>query len=452
MTHPGQGNPDIIEPAGPTDPQVGVLGCWDADGQVPRLHRQLRLPRDDRRRAGSRPTTSTTSRRRSAGSWANQAVVVFLPGAAGDVTQVDNRSPHQIKQFGEVSARFVGGRVGAEARQGAAGDGARGRAARPRGRGDARPQDQAPAAQPRAPGQGPRAREEGSQDGRRHRVDLRQGDRGAGRPDRARAGRGGRGPGRAGRARRVPGLPRRVLLPVRPGPEGGRKFPFTFPVSLANDAIGYVPTEEALGPRGGGYETRLTSYSNLEPAAGRQIADALVELSAGFKPGAGAEAPCPAPVPGPAVVVRQPAAAARLRRLVADALREAPLEPIRREISGLHAPVVQRIARGHPVCERFPDRDVPGRLRSIRGLARGPLLGLGRRPSRDPPGEPSRRGRPTHPRCRKGGATHRSDHQGRRQDGRAAWSQPTPGDRLCAAGGLRRQQHLRRRSAPDGDG
>ena len=43
------------------------------------------------------------------------AVVVFLPGAAGDITQVDNRSPYQIKQFGEVSARFVGGRVGAEA-------------------------------------------------------------------------------------------------------------------------------------------------------------------------------------------------------------------------------------------------------------------------------------------------------------------------------------------------
>ena len=40
---------------------------------------------------------------------------MFLPGAAGDVTQVDNRSPYQIKQFGEVSARFVGGRVGAEA-------------------------------------------------------------------------------------------------------------------------------------------------------------------------------------------------------------------------------------------------------------------------------------------------------------------------------------------------
>ena len=45
----------------------------------------------------------------------DRAVVVFLPGASGDVTQVDNRSPYQVRQFGEISARFVGGRVGAEA-------------------------------------------------------------------------------------------------------------------------------------------------------------------------------------------------------------------------------------------------------------------------------------------------------------------------------------------------
>ena len=286
MTHPGQGNPGIIEPAGPIDPQVGVLGAWSAEGKF------LGCIVNFACHATTGPGGISADyvyyiEKTIRGLMGDQAVVVFLPGAAGDVTQVDNRSPYQIKQFGEVSARFVGGRVGAEAR--------RRRCWRwSKGPGTCRPWPPRRAfSTSNAAGRGP------SMWHRRCEIvtkDPRSADatewifaketvvldaRMAREPVAS-----SRGPGCAGWC-----LPCSWPVPPSTSVQFGldlkarSKFPFTFPVSLANDAIGYVPTEEALSPSGGGYETRLTSYSNLEPAAGRRIAEALIDLSAKFKPG-----------------------------------------------------------------------------------------------------------------------------------------------------------------------
>ncbi len=114
MTHPGQGNPDILEPAGPTDPQVGVIGAWNSEGKF------LGCIVNFCCHATTGPGGISADyiyyiEKTIRGLMGDEAIVVFVPGMAGDVTQVDNRSPFAIKQFGEVAARFVGGRVGAEA-------------------------------------------------------------------------------------------------------------------------------------------------------------------------------------------------------------------------------------------------------------------------------------------------------------------------------------------------
>ena len=64
------------------------------------------------------------------------------------------------------------------------------------------------------------------------------------------------------------------------------RFKYTFPVELANGCVGYVPTKEAFDQDGGGYETRLTSYSSLEIDAGNKMVDAGVELTRKMNPGA----------------------------------------------------------------------------------------------------------------------------------------------------------------------
>ena len=109
MTHPGVGNPDIIEPAGPVDEQVGVLGAW-SDGALKGCVVNFAC------HATTGPGGISADyihylEQAIRGVFGEDVIVVFVAGTAGDVTQVDNRTPYQIQQFGERASRLVGGTV-----------------------------------------------------------------------------------------------------------------------------------------------------------------------------------------------------------------------------------------------------------------------------------------------------------------------------------------------------
>ena len=294
FTHPGVGNPDIVEPAGPIDPQVGVLGAWDKQGKLAGCVVNFAC------HATTGPGGASADyvhyiERTIRGLFGDDVVVVFLAGMAGDVTQVDNRATTGAPRGGEAVARFVGGRVGAEACKTLL--------------------NLERASGPLAPVG--------------HSTKTLTLKRRVPTPDRVERcrqivkGTPGKGvdPADWTFAKEIVMLDHLVkrsptvdveVQAVQIGPavmlacpaeyftqyglemKAASGFPVTFPVSLANDCVGYVPTEAALGKGGGGYETRLTAYSNLEVTAGSQIRDALVALAKRMKAG---EVPQPPPAP-----------------------------------------------------------------------------------------------------------------------------------------------------------
>jgi hypothetical protein len=293
VTHPGLGNPDIVEPSGPFDPEVGVIGAWDAKDP----HRLLGCIVNFACHATTNPGGISANyihylEKAIQGYHGKDCVVVFLAGASGDITQVDNRSLYAYPD-GERWAQLVGGKVGAEAVKVLL------------------------------------TMERGALAPVEARTRVWMIPRRVPSPDRVKRAleivRGGK-PGVD--ATTLTFAKETVLLDalikkspkvevevqaVQVGPalfvttpgeyfcrfgleiKAASGFPFTFPVSLANGCVGYVPTEDAFGPGGGGYETRLTSYSNLEITAGAQMRDAGIALARLLQPG---------PVPEPA---RRPA-------------------------------------------------------------------------------------------------------------------------------------------------
>jgi hypothetical protein len=289
-SHPGAGNPDILEYAGPIDPQVGVIGAWDMSGNL------LGVTVNYACHATTNPGGISANwiyylEKTIQGAMETKVPVVFLQGACGDVTQVDNLSPYK-RPGPEEWAQLVGGRVGAEA--------VKVLLSAPR-------VTEAPLDTKQKVLSIPRRKP--SPEKVKRSAEIVQ----AGKP------KGDTSPWIFAKeivmldylCQTTPNVDCEVQA-IQVGPavfvsnpaeyfvqfgldiKKGSPFPFTFPVELANGIVGYVPTEEAFGPNGGGYETRLTAYSNLVITAGRTMADTGIALTKEMRP-----APAPQPAKAP---------------------------------------------------------------------------------------------------------------------------------------------------------
>jgi hypothetical protein len=272
---------EVLEYAGPTDPTVGVLGAWNGSGKF------LGCVVNFACHATTSPDGISANyiyyiERAIRGVMGEGAIVVFLQGYSGDVTQVDNLSPYVFPE-GERWAKIVGGRIGTEAVK----------ALLSMEPGRLVPLD---------------ARTKLLRINRRtpdpkrvkRCLELAQKDpKVVGYTDWAFA----KEMVLLDALRAVSPVAEVEVQAIQVGPavllanpgelfcqyglETRSRSPFaiTFPVGYANDFTGYVPTEEAFGPHGGGYETRLTSCTNLEVQAGRKMVEAALELARQMKPG-----------------------------------------------------------------------------------------------------------------------------------------------------------------------
>jgi len=278
-THPGKGNPDILEPAGPVDPEVGVLSAWTPEGEF--LGAVVNFTCHGTVFSGGLSADWPHWMRTLITDALNpKATVVFLNGACGDITQVDNLSM-QEREFGEKWARRIGHKVGAEALKVIA---------------DAEPGEVTPLAavtrqirlktrevsEERFEAALKTVRTEPDTGGdwvfARDEVLLHEANKWE------------------------PEVPAEIQV-IQIGPaayaanpaeyfcqfglniKARSNFPYTWVVELANGCVGYVPTAEALSSQGGGYETRLAMSSKLVPEAGGQIEDASVDLLNSLTPG-----------------------------------------------------------------------------------------------------------------------------------------------------------------------
>lgn len=295
-SHPGKGNPDNVEFAGPVDPEVGVIGYWNPEGKLMGCVVNFAC-----HATTSGPWVSANwiyyLEKVIQGYYGPDTRVVFLQGACGDVTQVNNLDPH-ANPDGDAWAQFVGGRVGAEALKVLL-DMSQTRVA-----------DVPVVALQKT---WKIARRVPAPERVKAAYELAPKDPKDGGPDWIWAKETVL---LDALIQKTPQVEVEVQA-LQIGPvvcvsnpaeyfcqyglelKKGSGFPMTFPVELANGCAGYVPTLASFDPKsGGGYETRLSAYSNLEITAGDQFRDAGLELARQLHPAPLATRPLAPPFKG----------------------------------------------------------------------------------------------------------------------------------------------------------
>ncbi|MEN6642862.1 MAG: hypothetical protein ABFE08_10480 [Armatimonadia bacterium] len=279
-THPGKGNPNIKHVAGPIDPEVGVIAVRAADTGVLvgclvnyTLHGTLGV-------GGSGWSADWPYYMREAisGVYGQGVLTVFLNGACGDITQVDNQSTRE-REFGEEWGKHVGRIVGAEAIK-----------VIEKMRVEGEPLSEVPVKaivesidipmRPVTPEMVKAAKQYLKDHKGERSADYVNAD------DMLRL---------AEWQKTEPEVPTEIQG-IRIGDLGlvsnpaeyfccfgldiksKSPLPQTMVVELANGCIGYVPDEKALGPKGGGYEPRHACSSKLVPEAGKLIAKKSVQV------------------------------------------------------------------------------------------------------------------------------------------------------------------------------
>jgi hypothetical protein len=279
-THPGKMNPNIAKVAGPIDPEVGVLVARDAENDKVigclvnyALHGTLGIGG-----TGYSADWPYYMRETISSVYGDGALTVFLNGACGDVTQVDNQSPRP-SEFGEAFGAMVGRTVGAEAVKVIEHLSVNGERLAEVQLGAISQMIEIPT-RPVTP-----EKLKAAKAYLRKNQDALEGRR-IYEEDQVRMSEW---------LMTEPNVPTEVQA-IRIGDLGvvsnpaeyfcifgldiksKSPFPQTMVVELANGCIGYVPDEKALGPKGGGYEPAHACSSKLVAEAGKLIAKKSVEL------------------------------------------------------------------------------------------------------------------------------------------------------------------------------